>query len=59
MAARRTHTRPILNSTRLSGQREQQALAEALPLILSGQLRQIIDRSMPLWNAAEAHRLLE
>ncbi len=34
-------------------------LAEALPLILAGQLRQIVDRTLPLWNAAEAHRLLE
>jgi NADPH:quinone reductase-like Zn-dependent oxidoreductase len=34
-------------------------LAEALPMIIDGRLRQIVDRTMPLWDAAEAHAALE
>jgi NADPH:quinone reductase-like Zn-dependent oxidoreductase len=34
-------------------------LAEALPLILDGRLRPVVDRVLPLWSAREAHEALE
>lgn len=34
-------------------------LAAALPMLLDGRLHQLIDRSMPLWEAAKAHEALE
>ncbi len=34
-------------------------LAEALPLMLAGRLRQIVDRTLPLWEAPAAHEALE
>ena len=34
-------------------------LAEALPLLRAGRLRQVVDRTMPLWEAAAAHEALE
>ena len=34
-------------------------LAEALPFILSGRIRQVVHRTFPLWEAADAHRALE
>jgi NADPH:quinone reductase-like Zn-dependent oxidoreductase len=34
-------------------------LAAALPLIRAGKLRQIVDRVLPLWDAARAHEALE
>ncbi len=34
-------------------------LAEALPLVLDGRLRPTVDRVMSLWDAREAHALLE
>jgi NADPH:quinone reductase-like Zn-dependent oxidoreductase len=34
-------------------------LGEALPLLLAGRLHQVVDRTLPLWDAAEAHRALE
>jgi NADPH:quinone reductase-like Zn-dependent oxidoreductase len=34
-------------------------LAEALPFILDGRLRQVVHRTYSLWDAADAHRALE
>jgi NADPH:quinone reductase-like Zn-dependent oxidoreductase len=34
-------------------------LAEALPLVLAGKIHAVVDRTLPLHQAAEAHRLLE
>ena len=34
-------------------------LAAALPLIHEGKIKPVVDRVMPLWDAAEAHRVLE
>jgi NADPH:quinone reductase-like Zn-dependent oxidoreductase len=34
-------------------------LAEALPLLRAGRLRQIVDRVLPLWEAPAAHAALE
>ncbi len=34
-------------------------LAQALPMLRSRGLRQIVDRTFPLWEAAEAHAVLE
>jgi NADPH:quinone reductase-like Zn-dependent oxidoreductase len=34
-------------------------LAAALPLIRAGRLSAVVDRVMPLWDAADAHRALE
>jgi NADPH:quinone reductase-like Zn-dependent oxidoreductase len=34
-------------------------LLDALPMILDGRLRAIVDRVVPLWNAREAHEALE
>ncbi len=34
-------------------------LAQALPMILDGRLRPIVDRVLPLWEAAAAHEVLE
>jgi NADPH:quinone reductase-like Zn-dependent oxidoreductase len=34
-------------------------LLEALPLILDGRLRAVVDREVPLWQAREAHEALE
>ena len=35
------------------------ALAQALPLIVAGKLRPMVDRTMPLWEARAAHEALE
>ena len=34
-------------------------LLEALPLIASGRIKPVVDRVVPLWSAADAHRALE
>jgi NADPH:quinone reductase-like Zn-dependent oxidoreductase len=34
-------------------------LAEALPMMLDGRLRPVVDRTLSLWEAPAAHRLLE
>jgi NADPH:quinone reductase-like Zn-dependent oxidoreductase len=34
-------------------------LLEALPLVAEGKIRPVVDRVMPLWEAREAHELLE
>jgi NADPH:quinone reductase-like Zn-dependent oxidoreductase len=34
-------------------------LAEALPLLRAGRLRQVVDRVLPLWDAPAAHEALE
>lgn len=34
-------------------------LHEALPLVASGKIKPVVDRVMPLWEAREAHHLLE
>jgi NADPH:quinone reductase-like Zn-dependent oxidoreductase len=34
-------------------------LASALPLILDGRVRQLVDHTLPLWKAPDAHRALE
>ncbi|HEY4122629.1 MAG TPA: zinc-binding dehydrogenase, partial [Byssovorax sp.] len=34
-------------------------LLAAIPLILAGKIKPQVDRAMPLWDAAEAHRALE
>ncbi|MEJ7734283.1 MAG: zinc-binding dehydrogenase [Polyangiaceae bacterium] len=35
------------------------SLVRAMPMLLDGRLRPIVDRVVPLWSAAEAHALLE